>query len=194
MRRVAAVALAAALLVAGCSSTSGTPDRSGLSSSTLRQDVYTLTTLAHRGQYVNARAWVAQLQQDVMYARSAGALSVAQENRIVSVLNLVEADLAAKIAASTSRPASSPHRISTAPTMAARSSSPRPQPQVALGAVSQTPAAVLTPTAAPATTQAPRSKTTSKAVVQTHKSAKKHKSADKHKSAKKRKHKRKRPG
>ncbi len=181
MTRVVAAALAAAVLVGGCSSTPGTADRSALVRSTLRQDVYTLTALAHRGRYVNARAWVAQLQQDVMYARSAGALSAAQENRLVSLLNVVGADLAAKIAASTSRSASSAHRASAAPTTAAKSSSPRPQPQEALGAVSQNSAPVLTPTAAPATTSTPpKARATSKAATRKHKSAKKHGRARRH--------------
>jgi len=188
---MAAAALATTLLVAGCSSTTGTPDRSALVRSTLRQDVYTLTAMSQRGQYVNARAWVAQLQQDVMYARSAGALSVAQENRLLALLNVVGADLAAKIAASTSRPASSSQRSSTV----ARSSAsrPRPQSQAALGAVPQAPAALPTPTAAPSTKPAPRPTTTSKPAVPKPTSAKKHKSTKKHKHKHRHKHRRKRP-
>jgi len=98
---------------------------SDASAPTLRQDVYTLSALAHRGQWVTARAWVAQLQQDVMYAHSAGALSVAQEDRITAVLEAVAADLQARIDAST-RPSSSSAAAPSPVAQAAVSAVPRP--------------------------------------------------------------------
>jgi hypothetical protein len=70
-------------------------DNAAIAQTTLRQDVFTLVSLAHDGSYADARRWVAQVQQDVRYARSAGALGILQENRINAVLDAVRADLAA---------------------------------------------------------------------------------------------------
>jgi hypothetical protein len=98
----------------------------------LRQDLWTLASLAGRGRYVPARAWVAQLEQDAMYARASGALTVVQETRITGLLDAVRADLAALIGpAASASPSSSAVRAAASSaarpsTSASRAGSPAP--------------------------------------------------------------------
>jgi hypothetical protein len=95
--RVIVAAAAAVLVAAGCATGPPSADRGALARATLQQDVYKLTALAAGHQYVPARGWLEQVQQDMMYARSSGAIGVAQEDRIAAFVDRVRSDLAAEI-------------------------------------------------------------------------------------------------
>jgi hypothetical protein len=162
----------AAVVLGGCSSGSNVTDRSSSARTTLRQDVYTLTSLAHTGRYVDARAWVSQLHQDVMYARSSGALTVAQVSRIDALLDTVGADLAARIDRAT-------------PSSSSRSRAVQAAGPSHLGPTRTAARMVASPTdAAPAP---PPASSPSPAPASSHKAASKSQPAPKHKPASKHK-------
>jgi outer membrane murein-binding lipoprotein Lpp len=128
MKRLLAAAVAL-FLIAGCSSR-GSADRSTTARTTLQEDVHELTALAADRQYTAARGWLAQLQQDVMYARASGAIGLAEENQIGALLERVQADLVAAMTAS------------HAPSAARSSSTAPPRPTAVPVARRSTPSAL----------------------------------------------------
>jgi uncharacterized low-complexity protein len=86
-------------------------DRADLASSTanrLQSEVLEVSTKAASGDFPGAQSSLSALQADLLTAAAAGQVTAERSAKIQSAINLVSADLAAAIAASTPAPAPAP--------------------------------------------------------------------------------------
>jgi hypothetical protein len=104
-----ALVVTAFLLLGALTGCAGGPaDLASSTANRLQSEVLEVTTKAASGDFPGAQSSLSALQADLLTAAAAGQVSAERSAKIQSAINLVGADLAAAIAASTPAPAPAP--------------------------------------------------------------------------------------